>query len=98
MSKHNHNWIIQANDIRYRDIDLTEWVMDVYVCECGAGKYLKTLKEIHDLGLKTVLTEELPELHTKNVCIWYDGTLRALRGHNGNCSWTFDGQVWYHNA
>ena len=31
-----------------------------------------------------------------NICIWFDGTIRPLKGHNGNCRWTYDGQVYYH--
>lgn len=33
----------------------------------------------------------------KNVCLWYDGTLRAMKGHDvRNCKWKFDGQIWRH--
>ena len=33
----------------------------------------------------------------RNVCVWYDGTMRSAKGHNnGKCRWRFDGQVWYH--
>lgn len=33
----------------------------------------------------------------KNVCLWYDHTLRAMKGHDvRNCKWTFDGQIWRH--
>lgn len=32
----------------------------------------------------------------KNVCLWYDGTIRPAKGHNLHCRWHFDGQVWWH--
>lgn len=31
-----------------------------------------------------------------NICIWYDRTLRPMRGHKANCQWKFDGQIWWH--
>lgn len=31
-----------------------------------------------------------------NICMWYDGTMRPAKGHNGGCRWGFDGQVWFH--
>lgn len=31
-----------------------------------------------------------------NICLWYDGTFRAVRGHRGNCKWRFDGYIWRH--
>lgn len=34
----------------------------------------------------------------QNVAVWYDGTLRPGRGHDGTCRWGFDGQVWYHKS
>lgn len=34
----------------------------------------------------------------RNICIWYDGTLRPAKGHHGDCRWKFDGQVWYHDG
>lgn len=34
----------------------------------------------------------------KNVCLWYDHTLRAMKGHDvRHCKWSFDGQIWKHN-
>ena len=32
----------------------------------------------------------------RNICTWYDGTMRPAKGHNGGCRWRFDGQVWFH--
>lgn len=32
----------------------------------------------------------------KNICLWYDGTLRPMKGHIAKCRWHFDGQVWWH--
>ena len=33
---------------------------------------------------------------TKNICVWFDGTLRPGRGHHGRCRWVYDGQVFSH--
>lgn len=33
---------------------------------------------------------------TQNIAVWFDGTLRPAKGHNGNCRWFYDGQVFYH--
>lgn len=35
---------------------------------------------------------------SKNLAVWFDGTLRAGRGHNATCVWFFDGQFWYHRG
>lgn len=32
----------------------------------------------------------------ENLCKWYDGTMKPRSGHNGDCTWTFDGQIWSH--
>lgn len=32
--------------------------------------------------------------YCQNICIWHDGTVRPLKGHNGNCKWTYDGQIF----
>lgn len=39
---------------------------------------------------------EQPIAYAKNICLWYDGTLRPMRGHVAKCSWNFDGQIWWH--
>ncbi len=36
--------------------------------------------------------------YCSNICIWWDGAIRPARGHNGNCIWGFDGQVYYHKS
>ena len=54
MSKHSHNWMIEDHNRRWRDIDGKEFIMDTYVCECGAGGFVKTPKEMYDKGLKTL--------------------------------------------
>ena len=33
----------------------------------------------------------------KNACMWHDGTLRPMKGHNGLCRWHYDGQVFVHD-
>jgi hypothetical protein len=34
--------------------------------------------------------------YAKNICAWYDGTLRPMKGHIAKCQWHFDGQIWWH--
>ena len=34
--------------------------------------------------------------YAKNLCVWFDGTIRGALGHNGTCEWGFDGQVFFH--
>ena len=35
-------------------------------------------------------------IYCQNICIWFDGTIRPMKGHNGTCRWVYDGQVYYH--
>lgn len=44
----------------------------------------------------TARLEKIVLGYAKNVCLWWDGTLRAARGHNATCEWGFDGQVHFH--
>lgn len=37
------------------------------------------------------------ETRAENVCRWYDGTLRARKGHHGDCTWKFDGSIFWHD-
>jgi hypothetical protein len=41
-------------------------------------------------------SRSLQETEYINICIWYDFTLKPMKGHNGNCRWKFDGQIWRH--
>lgn len=43
-------------------------------------------------NVMNVLTPQM-----KNICCWYDGTAKPSRGHNGLCTWRFDGQFYIHN-
>lgn len=45
-------------------------------------------------GIDPTKTNHL--LRLTNICVWYDGTMRPGRGHNGDCKWDFDGQIWWH--
>lgn len=36
------------------------------------------------------------ETHVENMCLWYDGTLKPMRGHTADCKWRFDGFIWEH--
>ena len=49
---HNHDWIIRYSNVRYRDIDGGEYVIDAYQCECGAGGDVKTPLAIYKQGNK----------------------------------------------
>lgn len=34
----------------------------------------------------------------QNVCLWYDHTLKIMKGHDvRHCKWKFDGQFWIHS-
>lgn len=50
--EHEHDWMIKDDNVRYRDQDENEFVIDTYVCECGAGGSVKTPKAMFDKGLK----------------------------------------------
>jgi len=53
--KHSlHDWLIKDHNIKYRDIDEQEYVLDEYVCECGAGGFIKTPIEMFKKGLKSM--------------------------------------------
>lgn len=58
---HWHNWLIKADNMRWRDIDRKEYIVDLYVCECGSGGIVKTPKEQYNKGLKTLGINELLE-------------------------------------
>lgn len=52
--KHEHGWMIWRSNIHFRDEDHKEYIVDVYRCDCGAGKSFKTPKELFDKGLKVL--------------------------------------------
>ena len=54
ISKHTHNWLLKDSKVQYRDIDGKEFVIDYYVCECGAGGYVQTPKELFEKGFETL--------------------------------------------
>jgi len=55
-------------------------------------------------GFKTISIspQVMNILQTKavNVCRWYDGTFKPMKGHpklnQTTCKWKFDGSIWYH--
>lgn len=56
---HTHDWIIQADDMRWRDPYGKEYILDLYICKCRANGMVKTPKEQYDKGLKTLGIKEL---------------------------------------
>lgn len=38
---HTHDWVF-VRRMRFREVDRSEFVMEVYRCECGAGYHTKT--------------------------------------------------------
>jgi len=46
------------------------------------------------------ILDEKPTMVVKNMCLWYDGTFRPMRGHpklnQTTCRWKFDGYIWWH--
>lgn len=55
---HAHDWLIVRSDIRYRDQDGNEFIIDFYRCECGAGGKVTTPKAEYDKGNKKLGIEE----------------------------------------
>lgn len=52
-------------------------------------------------GFKTIGTQPnllnvLETTEARNICSWWDGTMRPMKGHMGACGWKFDGQIWRH--
>lgn len=63
----------------------------------GVLTYPKTdgVIDLHERNL-WYPAKALQEVEYVNICIWYDFTLKPMKGHNGNCRWKFDGQIWRH--
>lgn len=57
---HSHDWMIK-DERRYRDEDRNEYMMDIYVCECGAGSMIKTPMDLFNKGLRLMKLELLPD-------------------------------------
>lgn len=51
---HFHDWLLKDGDRLYRDGNGAEFVIDTYVCECGAGGFIKTPKKLYDDGVKMI--------------------------------------------
>jgi hypothetical protein len=62
MTDHAHNWCWK-DTLPYRDEDRNEYIMDVYICECGAGASIKTPKHLFDQGLRITKLELIPVLN-----------------------------------
>lgn len=52
--EHVHDWLIAKWDVPYRDERGNRFIIDFYVCECGAGSKIVTPKEQYDKGLKSM--------------------------------------------
>ena len=63
--EHEHEWLVRFNDMRYRDIEGREYVIDVYQCSCGAGGEVKTPLETWKKGNKKLGIEEFSNGRTK---------------------------------
>lgn len=50
--EHSHDWLITKENIPFRDEDGGKFIIDFYVCECGAGGKIVTPKSLYDKGLK----------------------------------------------
>lgn len=51
---------------------------------------------IYTIGQHENVMNILTTTEVRNICIWYDGTMRPMRGHMGACKWEFDGQIFWH--
>jgi len=54
---HAHEWMLKDGDRGFRDEYGHEFVMDTYVCECGAGHFVKTPREMFEKGEKVLSNE-----------------------------------------
>ena len=61
----------------------------------GEFKWPKT-DGFKTIGTQPNLLNVLETTEARNICIWWDGTMRPMKGHMGACGWKFDGQIWYH--
>lgn len=50
----------------------------------------------HEIGKQPNVMNVLETTEARNMCMWYDGTIKPMRGHQGACGWKFDGQIWRH--
>jgi hypothetical protein len=48
LSKCNHDWLLRSR-LPYRDEDKNKYILEIYVCECGAGHMEKTPLEAYGL-------------------------------------------------
>lgn len=51
--KHTHDWLLSKWDVPYRNEYGNKFIIDFYICECGAGGKVVTPKQLHDKGYKT---------------------------------------------
>lgn len=54
MIEHEHDYILIDVGRRYRDVERKEYVQDTYQCECGAGGYIRTPKELYQKGYESM--------------------------------------------
>lgn len=60
MSEYEHNWLLAKGDMLFRDEYGKRFIIDWYICECGAFGKVVTPKEEYDKGNKKLGIEELP--------------------------------------
>jgi hypothetical protein len=48
MSKCNHDWLLRSR-LPYRDEYKNKYILEIYVCECGAGHMEKKPLEAYEL-------------------------------------------------
>lgn len=65
---HVHDWIIVKSNVRFRDENSNEFIIDFYRCECGAGGRVKTPKSEYEKGNKVLgITEPLRSFAYSNM-------------------------------
>jgi len=52
--EHSHDWLLATPNLTYRDVNGNWFTMSVYQCECGAGGFTKTPKDMFESGFEIV--------------------------------------------
>lgn len=63
---HEHEWVIVKDNVRFREEDGSEFIIDFYRCKCGAGGRVKTPKAEYDKGNKVLGITEVEHDNTQS--------------------------------
>ena len=51
-TEHSHDWLLSKGDVSFRNEYGNKFIIDFYVCECGAGGKVVTPRSEFDKGNK----------------------------------------------